>query len=257
MRSKENLKDLLIELVKTDFKLRYNNSVLGFLWVLIKPFMIFTILHTVFSHFFGRGDGIPNYPLYLLLGIIIFQFFTEGTVNGLNSLLNKSGIILKVNFPKQIAVVGSTLIAIINFFINLCVFAVFTIIFGTNATFWSILYFLFIIALLYLLILTFSYFLSILYVRFRDLTHIWELSLQILFYATPIIYPMDFLKGMIYNIVAINPLTRVILSAREALIYGNVQFVKSNLILLAIIVPLFFLSKWYFEKNVVKVAEMF
>jgi len=257
MRSKQNLKDLLIELVKTDFKLRYNNSMLGFLWVLIKPFMIFTILYTVFSHFFGAGNGIENYPLYLLLGIIINQFFTEGTINGLYSLVNKSGIILKVNFPKQIAVIGSTVIAIINFIINLIVFGVFSLIFGTNLNLGSVLYFLFIILILYLFILTLAYFLSILYVKFRDLSHIWELGLQVLFYLTPIIYPMDFLKGTIYHIVAINPLTRIILSSREALIYGRIEFVKSNLILLGILIPAFFLSRWYFEKNVKKIAEEF
>lgn len=257
MRTKENLKDLLLELVKTDFKLRYNNSVLGFLWVLIKPFMMFTILYTVFSHFFGTGDGIENYPLYLLLGIIINQFFTEGTINGLYSLVNKSGIILKVNFPKQIAVVGSTVIAIINFIINLLIFGVFSLIFGTHLNLGSVLYFLFVILILYLFILTLAYFLSILYVKFRDLSHIWELALQVLFYLTPIIYPMDFLKGTIYTIVALNPLTRIILSSREALIYGRIEFVKSNLILLGILMPVFFLSRWVFDKNVKKIAEEF
>lgn len=257
MRSKENLKDLLIELVKTDFKLRYNNSVLGFLWVLIKPFLMFTILYTVFSHFFGRGNGIENYPLYLLLGIIIFQFFSEGTINGLNSLLNKSGIILKVNFPKDIAVIGSTIISIINFAINLIIFIIFSFFFGTEATCLSILYFIFIFFILYLFIITLSFILSVMYVKFRDMSHIWELFLQLLFYATPIIYPMDFLKGFIYGIVAVNPLTRVVLSARAALIYGKVEFLKSNLILLAVLIPLFFISRWFFEKNVKKIAEEF
>lgn len=254
-RSQENLKDLLVELVKTDFKIRYNNSFLGFLWVLIRPFMMFTILYTVFSHFFGGGTGIENYPLYLLLGTITFQFFSEGTINGLHAILGKAGIILKVNFPKEIAVVSSTVIAIINYAINLCIFGVFAIIFKTEANIGSVLYFIFIIAMLYLLILTFGFIISILHVRFRDISPIWELTLQVLFYLTPIIYPMEFLNGWIYNVVALNPLTRIILSARSALIYGEIEFVKTNLIMLAIIIPAFFLSLYVFKKSIKGIAE--
>ncbi len=254
-RSNENLKDLLVELVKTDFKIRYNNSFLGFAWVLIRPFMMFLILYTVFSKFFGGNDSISNYPLYLLLGTITFQFFSEGTINGMHSILGKAGIILKVNFPKEIAVVSSTIIAIINYGINLCIFGIFAIVFKTDVTFQSFLYFIFLIFIQYILILTFGFIISILHVRFRDIAPIWELVLQVFFYLTPIIYPIEMLTGTISTVVALNPLTRIILSARSALIYGKIEFVKTNLIMLAIILPAFFISLYFFKKNIKGIAE--
>ena len=108
--------DLLIEMVKTDFKLRYHGSVLGFIWVLLKPFLLFLILYIIFRYLFARGD--IYFSLRLLLGLIIFSYFSEGTVHGLGALLSKANVILKVNFPRQIVVVASIINSLITLLIS-------------------------------------------------------------------------------------------------------------------------------------------
>src|SRR5690606_32270095 len=104
---------LLRELVITEFKLRYQGSVLGYLWSLLKPLFLFTILYFVFFHFLRIGEGVPNWPVSMLLGIVLWTFFSEITTNGLSSVVSRGDVIRKINFPKYVIVFASSISALI------------------------------------------------------------------------------------------------------------------------------------------------
>ena len=109
-RHHENYKELIWMLAKTDFKLRYHGSALGYVWAILKPLLMFTILNFVFSELFNsRGNGIPHYSLQLLVAIILFNFFSEGTSAGMNSLLTKSQLVTKIYVPRWTIIVAATI----------------------------------------------------------------------------------------------------------------------------------------------------
>jgi len=255
MQAFKNKNDLLIELVRTNFKLRYNNSFLGFLWVLLKPFCMFLVLYFIFSYF--RGGWIENYQVYLLLGIILYTFFNEGVVFGMTSILGTAHIILKVNFPREIALTSSVVMAVVNLLINLFILGVFILFNPLHLNFLSIGYFILVLGILFLLIYGISFFSSIILVKLRDLEHITTLVMQLLFYGTPIFYPVSILPEKVQKIVMLNPLTIIVQAARSALIYGEVKYVGEILIVLSISIVLVIAGSLYFQKNVKRVAELF
>ena len=130
---------LLRELVVTDFKLRYQGSALGYLWSILKPLFLFAILYVVFDQFLRLGRDIQFFPVYLLLGIVLWTFFTEATNNGLQSIISRSDLIRKINFPKYIIVISGTISSLINMGINLLVVGVFMVIQGVPVG-WEILW---------------------------------------------------------------------------------------------------------------------
>lgn len=119
---------LLKELIKTDFKLRYQGSFIGYLWSILKPLMMFTIMYLVFVRFLRFDDGTPHYAVGLLLAMIFWGFFTEATNMGMLSIVSRGDLLRKLNFPKQTIVISSVLGAAINFLINLVVVFVFALI---------------------------------------------------------------------------------------------------------------------------------
>jgi ABC-2 type transport system permease protein len=123
---------LLRELVVTDFKLRYQGSVLGYLWSLLKPLMLFAILYVVFVHFLRFGVGLDHFAVSLLLGIVLWSFFTEATSQGMQAIVGRGDLIRKINFPKYIIVISATISALINLLFNLVVVLVFMIIDGVD-----------------------------------------------------------------------------------------------------------------------------
>ena len=127
---------LLGELVKTDFKLRYQGSVLGYLWAILRPLLMFAILYLVFAKLLRMGSDIPHYPVYLLTGTVLWNFFTECTGQGIQSIVMRGDLLRKISFPKYIIVVAATSTALINLAINLCVIIIFAFINGVTPT-WS------------------------------------------------------------------------------------------------------------------------
>src|SRR3954454_10216813 len=125
--SKQN-RALLSELVRTDFKLRYQGSALGYAWSLLRPLLLFLILYVVFVKFLKLGKGIPHYPVYLLLGIVIWNFFNEMTVQSMGSIVGRGDLIRKIRIPRWIIVFSSSLSALINLLLNLVVIVLFMII---------------------------------------------------------------------------------------------------------------------------------
>src|ERR1700689_1151321 len=119
---------LLSELVRTDFKLRYQGSVLGYAWSLLRPLLIFVILYVVFVKFLKVGAGIPHYAQYLLFGIVIWNFFVEMTMQSLGSIVGRGDLIRKIRIPRWIIVLSSSFSALINLLLNLVIITIFMIV---------------------------------------------------------------------------------------------------------------------------------
>lgn len=215
--SKKN-RALLAELVRTDFKLRYQGSVLGYAWSLLRPLLLFAVLYIVFVKIFPLGKGIPHYPVYLLLGIVIWNFFTEMTTQSLGSIVMRGELIRKIRIPRWIIVLSASISAFINLLLNLVVVVIFLFLNHVDlleTTLWLPL----IILEVYILALGCSLFLSASYVKYRDLNYIWEVIMQIGFYATPIIYPMTRITSLAAKkLLLINPMGQAIQDARYAVV---------------------------------------
>lgn len=211
--SKQN-RALLSELVRTDFKLRYQGSVLGYAWSLLRPLLLFVILYVVFVKFLKLGGSIPHYPVYLLLGIVIWNFFNEMTVQSLGSIVGRGDLIRKIRIPRWMIVFSSSISAVINLLLNMLVIVLFMILNQVDlliTTLWLPL----ILLEVYLFALGISLFLSAAFVKFRDVGYIWEVILQAGFYMTPILYPLAIIPNInIQKLILLNPMAQAIQDAR-------------------------------------------
>lgn len=255
---------LLRELVITDFKLRYQGSVLGYLWSLLKPLMLFAILYIVFVHFLRFGSDIEHFPVYLLLGVVMWSFFVEATSQGMQAIVSRGDLIRKINFPKYIIVISGTLSALINLLLNLIVVLVFVIINGVDLTWYAVLVPINILEL-YVFSLAIAFLLSALFVKYRDISHIWEVFLQGAFYATPILYPISMVEAqsvLAAKLLLLNPVAQVIQDARFNLIsqqtitvWNYIDKLWVQLIPIAIVVITVIFASWYFKKTQAYFAE--
>ena len=211
---------LLNELIKTDFKLRYQGSVLGYLWAVLRPLLMFAILYVVFAKILRFGGDVPHYPVYLLTGTVLWNFFSECTLMGIHAIEGRGDLIRKLSFPKYIVVVSATSTAVINMLINMCVVVIFALINGVTPT-WGWLLVPLCLAELYLLALGISLLLGAIDVKFRDIGSIWEVLMQALFYAVPIIYPISMVaenSARMAQILLLNPIAQIIQDVRYLLI---------------------------------------
>lgn len=213
---------LLKELVKTDFKLRYQGSMIGMAWSVLKPLMLFAVMYVVFVRFLRFGADIPHFAVSLLLAQTLWGFFQETTSQGMRAIVDRGDLLRKLNFPKYIVVVSSSVSAFINLALSLAVVLVFMIINGVQFR-WTMLLFPLIIIQLYILALGFAFILATMYVKFRDIGHIWDVVMQAWFYATPIIYPISQLTQLgLLNVakamLILNPVAQIIQDARYVVV---------------------------------------
>ncbi len=249
---------LLKELTKTDFKLRYQGSVLGYLWALLRPLMMFAILYIVFSKLLKIGNDIPHYPVYLLCGTTMWSFFTECTSQGIQAMVSRGDLIRKISFPKYIVVVSSTLTAVINMLINLVVIIIFALINGVTPSLTWLLVPLSLLEL-YALSLGIAFLLGAINVKYRDITSIWDVFAQALFYAIPIIYPISMLMSvspLSAKVILLNPITQTIQDIRYNLItteaattWNTINNLWLQILPIIFIVILLILAALYFRKK--------
>jgi ABC-2 type transport system permease protein len=256
---------LLKQLVITDFKLRYKGSVLGYVWTLLRPLALFAVLYVVFVSFLRIGSDIPHYAVYLLLGVVLWNYFTEVTTNGVSSIVGKGDLLRKLSFPRYVIDIAGSFSALINLAINLVVIGIFMIINGVPFTL-NALWLVPLIVELFVLALSLAFILSALYVRFRDINYIWELILQAGFYATPILYPVSMviaISPLAAQIMILNPMAQIIQDARffvvsdqsptlVSIYSGNITM---QLVPVAIVAMLAVLGALYFKKKSPSFAE--
>ena len=215
-------------LVKTDFKLRYQGSILGVAWSVLKPLMLFCVMCIVFGKFLRMSDGTSTYPVVLLLGISSWQLVTESVGIGLRAIVDRGNLLRKIHFPNYIVVVSATVGALISFAINLVVVLVFALFSGVHFT-WRVVLVPLNIVELYTFTLGLTLLMATCYVYFRDIAHIWEVLQQIIFYAMPIIYPLTYVtnRGGMLAVLArlelLNPFAQSIQDLRHNLLAPETQ----------------------------------
>lgn len=220
---------LLRELVKTDFKLRYQGSMLGMAWSVLKPLMLFAVMYVVFVRFLRFGAGIPHFAVSLLLAQTLWAFFQEATSQGMQAIVGRGDLLRKLKFPRYIIVVSSTVSALINLVISLFVVLIFMIVNGVEFR-PTILLFPLVVVELYIFALGIAFLLSTMFVKFRDIGHIWDVIMQAWFYATPIIYPLTQLINVGWLSVAklvlmLNPIAQIIQDARYLVVTTQTETV--------------------------------
>ncbi|MGT2894887.1 ABC transporter permease [Streptococcus entericus] len=224
--SKEN-RILLREMVKTDFKLRYQGSVIGHLWSILKPMMLFSIMYVVFIRFLRMDDGTPHNAIGVLFGMVTWNFFAEATNMGMMSIVSRGDLLRKLNFPKEIIVLSAVVGAAINYSINLLVVLVFTLLNGVTLS-WSVLVLVPLFLELFVLALGLALMLSSLFVKYRDIGPVWEVIMQAGMYATPVIYSLNFFlqrenpwTPLMAKVMMLNPMAQIIQDIRHFIVYSG------------------------------------
>lgn len=243
---------LIREFTLTDFKLRYKGSILGYFWSLLNPLLMLITLYFVFSRI--ADFNIEYYELYLLLGIVIWNFFSEASINSVNSMIGKSGLFKKFNFPLESVVISSCLVYFISLILNLLIIFLFMIILKVSFSF-KILLLPFYLLQLFILVLGFSFLLSALYIKFEDVMHLWTFLLLIGFFITPIIYPLDIIPFEYLRYYLLNPIARIIVDTRFILIYDYIPDLKNFFITLFISIIIFLIGWFYFRSQKKRFVE--
>ena len=256
------------ELVKTNFKLRYQGSYLGVLWSVLQPLMLFAVMYVVFVKFLKFTDGTPTFPISLLCGTCLWQFFTESTSMGMRSIVDRGDLLRKIHFPNYIIVAATTMGSMISLAINLGVVLLFGFFAHAHYT-WRVITVIPSILQLYAISLGVALLLGSLYVYFRDIGHIWDVILQALFYATPIIYPLSMVQknpefSWAADFMMLMPTTQTIMDIRHNLLspeyVPTIWTVVDNKILCLIPYVLSVLVLWLgvhvFRKYSAKFAEV-
>lgn len=253
---------LLRQLVITDFKLRYKGSALGYVWSVLKPLLMFLVLYVIFAVVIDTSGDVSNFPIYLLLGVVLWSFFSEMTQQSLSSIVGRGDLIRKIRVPRWLIVVSASISASINLFLNLIVVLVFAIIYGMHFSWTCILLPLYVVEI-YILALGLSFVLASYYVKYRDVSYIWEVIIQAGFYATPILYSISIIKNeLVQKIMILNPMAQAIQGARnvfvtpDALTIGDIWGLSFMVMVpLMIVVLLFIYGAYYFRKESKYFAE--
>jgi ABC-2 type transport system permease protein len=253
--NKNNKLDLLWQFTRASFKMRYQNSLLGVLWVLIKPYAIFTVLYFLWSQ--REGAEVEQYGIYLLIGIVLYTFFQEMILYGNMTLVDKAHIILKANFSRQIAIISSLFSALINLGINLVLVFVIMVFSNVNITLTGIAMLTLVTTIIFMFGTGLAMFTSIINVRFRDLKNIFELGLFLFYWVSAVVFVPDKFSGTARVLMEYNPLGVLLNQARAGFgVYGRLDW-NLMFIYLAVSLVLFALGWKYFAANIRKIAEYF
>lgn len=238
---------LLSELVARDIKTKYRRSVLGVLWTLLNPLLMMIVLSIVFSQLFGRF-AIENYPIYLLSGQVIFNFFSESTSTSMSAIINNAPLLKKIYIPKYVFVLAKTISISINLFASFA--ALIIVILVTRATLnYTVILSLIPVVFLIVLSVGVGLMLSAFAVKFRDVVHLYSVFTTVLMYLTPVIYPLESLPGWVRTVVRINPITSILTMFRDFMLYGTAPDVFTTCMTVFPSIGFLVLGAFVFYKN--------
>ena len=254
---------LAVTLAVMEFKLRFFGSVLGYVWQLIRPLLLFGILYVVFTEFVRLSAGVRFYPAVLLTGIVLFTFFSDATSRSVTAVVDRENLVRKVEFPRLVVPLAVLLVAYFNLVLNLIAVLVFVLATGVSPRVeW---------VALPMLLLPLGFFaaglsmlLSALYVRFRDVQPIWEVVLQVLFYGSPILYVLEILPkvSLQHLVVRLNPIATILVQSRHSLIdetAPNAWDAAGGMAYLmipgGIVLGVLALGFWVFNREAPRIAE--
>lgn len=237
---------LLVELVARDIKIKYRRSVLGVLWTLLNPLCMMIILSVVFSNLF-KFD-IENYPLYILSGQVVFNFFTDATNGALSSIIGSAPLIKKVYVPKYLFVLSRVFSSFINLMASFTALLIVMVALRAELHWTS-----FLVPLPMLLLVLFSLgiglILAAVTVKFRDIIHLYGVFTTALLYLTPVIYSMSILPSWLYKIVMLNPITNILIMFRDVMLNNTVFSMSSLLIAVVETAAALAIGLYVFYKN--------
>lgn len=252
---------LTVTLAVTDFKLRFFGSVLGYVWTLMRPLMLFGVLYFVFTKVVKFGTGIEHYPVYLLSSVVLFTFFSEATSRGVKSLAERESLLRKIRFPRLVVPASVVLHALFNLGLNLFVVLVYALASGVKPRL-SWLELIPLVALLVLLASGVTMLTSALFVRYRDIEPIWEVVLQVLFYGSPIFYVIESVPDSVEHFMAASPIAAVLTQVRHAFLDPSAPTAAQSLggtiwvlVPVAIATGVFAIGLWVFTREAPGIAE--
>ena len=219
-------KGILFNFAVSDLKIRYRNSVLGIFWSLVEPLLMMGVLFVVFSSMFKFE--IPNFPIYLLLGIVCYNFFKNGTTFALNSLTNRSALMTQIYFPRSIPAMSAGITASIMLILELVVLAIFIVIFQFAPPI-TILLLPLVLGLLFVLVIGISLPLSVLNVKYKDTEFLWQVMVYAGFFLTPIFYQFDMMPAQVQNVLQFSPMVQIVTMAHHVVLYGTLPTINSIL----------------------------
>lgn len=253
--------ELLTLIAVTDFKKAYFGTALGYLWSIARPLMLFGVLLAVFTQVFRVGSQVPNYPVLLLFNIVLFGFFQEATLTAVHSIVSQESVVRKTQFPRLVIPLAVVLTTLFNLGLNLIVVFAFILAWGITPT-WTWMLFPVILVLLGVITTAVSMIVSSLFPRFRDTSIIWSVAATVLFYATPVLYPLEVVPETLKQVIQLNPLAPLFELARVWIIDpsapgpvasagGAVHLVAPVAIYLAVCV----VAVWVFRREAPRIAE--
>ena len=227
---------LLKELVTRDIKTKYRRSILGVLWTLLNPLLMMLVLSVVFSHIFKFQ--VENYPLYILSGQVVFNFFSESTSSAMSSIIQNAPLIKKVYIPKYLFTLSRVASSIVNVMASFCALIVVMIFSDVELNF-TVLLLIVPMAILIVLSTGVGLLLATIAVKFRDIIHLYGVLITALTYLTPVIYPISILSPKIRFFVELNPLTGILNMFRNLMLYNTLPTLGQLLISSVIAVATF------------------
>jgi ABC-2 type transport system permease protein len=254
--------ELLLLMSVTNFKKTYFGTVLGYVWSLARPLMLFGVLLVVFTHVFHLGSRVAHYPVFLLFGIVLFGFFQEATTLAVGSIVGYEGVVRKTQFPRLVIPLSIVVTAFFNLGLNLVVAFAFVLGFGI-APAWTWLLLVPLLAALFVITTAVAMIVSSLYPRFRDVQIIWSVLATVLFYATPVLYPIWAVSHAFRDVIALNPLAPIFELAQRAVTTpdgpwpwepaagGPLRFAVAVALYVAVSV----FAVWLFNREAPRIAE--
>ena len=236
---------LFEELVKRDFKKRYNRTVLGIVWSVLSPLLMLSVMAVIFGNFFGRS--IEHYVIYLFSGQIIFNYFTEATNEGMLALVSNSSIFTKINVPKYLFLFSKNVSAIINFLIILFIYFFFVLLEGISFT-WEFVLLIYPIVCLIIINVGIGLILSALYIFFRDIQYLYRIFTQVVMYGSAIFYSIDILPQHLQMLFYCNPVFVCITYFRSIVLHNTVPDLWLHLLLAGYALVLFGIGGWVYKK---------
>ncbi|NPD31126.1 ABC transporter permease [Eggerthellaceae bacterium zg-1084] len=237
---------ILRTLVSKDFKLKYRRSVLGVLWSILNPLLMMIVLSAVFSFMFRFT--IENFPLYLILGTILFNLMADSTNAAMHSIIGAAPLIKKIRIEKLIFPLESVLFQLVNFVISLVAVVAVMLYFHIAPT-------LNLLALPILLVCVLAFSLGLgmllasLAVFFRDIMHLWSVVIIAWTYATPLFYPVDMLDGFMQNVMNFNPMYHYVTYFRSIVMWDTLPSLRENLVCLGMALVTFLVGYLVFRKT--------
>ena len=244
---------LISAIAISDLRLRYKNSFLGFVWTFLQPLLFLGVLYVVFSAFIG--NRIQYFPLYLLLGLIIWNMFSRGTQTSMSRFMSMSGLLSKIYFPREILPITASITTFIMMLFDLSAFVVFLIIFHFVPSS-MVVYFPFLLLLLFIQTLGVSFALSVGNIYFRDLEHLWGIALQAGFFLVPIFLTLQVYPLYIRNLLYYNPMAQMIDMSHKVVLYNTLPSLHDFTYLILVSFALLGVGYGIFKKFESKAIEL-